>query len=45
MADELQRLILDIHDGAVQKLFAAASYLALLQAQLNDQPPELRRCV
>ena len=42
MADELQRLILDIHDGAVQKLFAAASYLALLQAQLNDQPPELR---
>lgn len=42
MEDELQRLILDIHDGAVQKLFAAASHLALLQAQLNDYPPELR---
>jgi signal transduction histidine kinase len=41
MEDELQRLILDIHDGAVQKLYAAASHLALLQAQLSDAPSEL----
>jgi signal transduction histidine kinase len=34
--EELQRLILDIHDGPVQKLFAVSSHLALLQAQLSD---------
>lgn len=31
---ELQRIILDIHDGPVQKLFAALSQVNLLQARL-----------
>lgn len=39
--EELQRIILDIHDGPVQKLFAVSSHLALLQARLADHPPEL----
>lgn len=42
MEEELQRIILDLHDGAVQKLFAAASHLALLQAQLDAQAPAVR---
>ena len=40
--EELQRLILDIHDGPVQKLFAVSSHLTLLQAQLADGPEPLR---
>lgn len=40
--EELQRIILDIHDGPVQKLFAVSSHLALLQARLADYAPELR---
>ncbi|KPV53025.1 histidine kinase [Kouleothrix aurantiaca] len=40
--EELQRIVLDIHDGPVQKLFALSSHLALLQAQLGDTPPEAR---
>jgi signal transduction histidine kinase len=40
--EELQRIILDIHDGPVQKLFVVSSHLALLQGQLADQPPTLR---
>jgi signal transduction histidine kinase len=41
--EELQRLILDIHDGPVQNLFAASSHVALLQSQIEDGPPALRR--
>ncbi len=33
--EELQRIILDIHDGPVQKLFAALSQVNLLQHQLE----------
>jgi len=32
---ELQRIILDIHDGPVQKLFAALSQVTLLQSRLD----------
>ena len=35
--EEWQRIVLDIHDGPVQKLFALSSHLALLQAQLDDK--------
>lgn len=41
--EELQRLILDIHDGPVQKLFVVSSQLALLQARLAECPPETQR--
>jgi len=34
--EELQRIILDIHDGPVQKLFAVSSHLALVQARLEE---------
>lgn len=40
--EELQRIILDIHDGPVQKLFAVSSQLAMMQRQLEDSPAELR---
>jgi signal transduction histidine kinase len=43
--EELQRIILDIHDGPVQKLFVVSSRLALLQSRLGDGPDELRRAV
>ncbi len=33
--EELQRIILDIHDGPVQKLFAALSQVNLLQRQIH----------
>lgn len=33
--EELQHIILNIHDGPVQKLFAALAQLSLLQAQLT----------
>lgn len=33
--EELQHIILDIHDGPVQKLFAALTQLNLLQAQMT----------
>ncbi len=33
--EELQRIILDIHDGPVQKLFAALSQVNLLQRQIR----------
>lgn len=36
--EELQRIILDIHDGPVQKLFAALSQLTLLRNQLAARP-------
>jgi signal transduction histidine kinase len=35
---ELQRIILDIHDGPVQKLFAAATQLAIVQSQIEAAP-------
>jgi signal transduction histidine kinase len=35
--EELSRIILDIHDGPVQYLFAALSLLARMQHQLDDQ--------
>lgn len=41
--EELQRIILDIHDGPVQNLFVVSSHLAVLQARLADCPEELRK--
>ena len=41
--EEMQRIILDIHDGPVQKLFVVSSHLALLQGQVADLPAEQRR--
>ncbi len=39
--EELQRIVLDIHDGPVQKLFAALSQVNLLQHQLRyGNPPD-----
>jgi signal transduction histidine kinase len=43
--EELQRIILDIHDGPVQKLFVVSSRLALLQSRLADGPEELRQAI
>lgn len=40
--EDLHRLVLDIHDGPVQKLFAASSHLSLLQALLDDMAPSVR---
>jgi signal transduction histidine kinase len=37
--EELSRIILDIHDGPVQYLFAALSLLARVQHQLDTQNP------
>jgi signal transduction histidine kinase len=36
--EELQRIILDIHDGPVQKLFVVSSRLSLLRSRLADGP-------
>ncbi len=36
--EELQRLVLDIHDGPVQDLFAALSQLSLLRTHLSTTP-------
>ncbi len=38
--EEFQRLILDIHDQPVQKLFAALAQLTLLHSRLSDILPE-----
>lgn len=43
--EELQRIILDIHDGPVQKLFAASSQIALLQSQIIKEDETLQRIV
>jgi signal transduction histidine kinase len=41
--EELQRIVLDIHDGPVQKLFVVSSHLALLQARVAEcQDEQLR---
>jgi signal transduction histidine kinase len=42
--EELQRIVLDIHDGPVQNLFAALSQLALLRAQLAALPQPPAEC-
>ncbi|MGZ8377620.1 MAG: sensor histidine kinase [Gemmatirosa sp.] len=39
---ELRRVLLDIHDGAVQYVYAALSQLDLLRRALVDAPPEAR---
>ena len=36
--EELQRIILDVHDGPVQKLFAALSQIDLLKTRLASEP-------
>jgi signal transduction histidine kinase len=41
--EELQRIILDIHDGPVQKLFVVSSRLSLLRSRLAEGPDDLRR--
>ena len=40
---ELQRIVLDMHDGPVQDIFAAVSHLQLLQRDLTDEPEAARR--
>lgn len=40
---ELQRIVLDMHDGPVQDLFAAMSHLQLLERELVGQPEARRR--
>jgi len=42
--EELQHIVLDIHDGPVQNLFAALSQLTLLKARLNNLPPPADEC-
>lgn len=45
--EELQHIVLDIHDGPVQNLFAALSQLTLLRARMSGtQPaPDLEACL
>ena len=43
--EELQRIVLDIHDGPVQNLFAALSQLTLLRARISDLQPPADECV
>lgn len=38
--EELQRIILDIHDGPVQNLFAALSQLSVVRRRLADLPDQ-----
>lgn len=40
---ELQRIVLDMHDGPVQDIFAAVSHLQLLQRELAYEPEAARR--
>ncbi len=40
--EELQRIILDIHDGPVQKLFAASFQLEMMEGMLERLPEEVR---
>ena len=40
---ELQRIVLDMHDGPVQDIFAAVSHLQLLQRDLAYEPEAARR--
>jgi signal transduction histidine kinase len=43
--EELQRIVLDIHDGPVQNLFAALSQLTLLRARISGLGPPAEECV
>ncbi len=40
---ELQRIVLDMHDGPVQDMFAAVSQLQVLQKEVADRPEAARR--
>jgi signal transduction histidine kinase len=40
--EEMQRIILDVHDGPVQKLFAASSQIEALQGRLQHMPEPAR---
>ena len=39
---ELQRIVLDMHDGPVQDIFAAVSQLQLLERTLSDDTSQRR---
>jgi len=43
--EELQRIVLDIHDGPVQNLFAALSQLTLLRTRISNLQPPADECV
>jgi len=43
--EELQRIVLDIHDGPVQNLFAALSQLTLLRTRISNLQPPTDECV
>ena len=43
--EELQRIVLDIHDGPVQNLFAALSQLTVLQTQIGALQPFPEDCL
>src|SRR6266446_5821513 len=40
---ELQRIVLDMHDGPVQDIFAALSQLQVLERALASDPPAQQR--
>lgn len=42
--EELQRIVLDIHDGPVQNLFAALSQLTLLRARIGNLDAPAEEC-
>lgn len=42
--EELQRIVLDIHDGPVQNLFAALSQLTLLRARIDGLDAQAEEC-
>lgn len=42
--EELQRIILDIHDGPVQNLFAALSQLSIVRRRLSELPDSGNTC-
>ena len=42
--EELQRIILDIHDGPVQNLFAALSQLSVARRRLAEFPEAAQNC-
>ncbi len=43
--EELQRIVLDIHDGPVQNLFAALSQLTVLRSRIGGLQPSPDECV
>lgn len=43
--EELQRIVLDIHNGPVQNLFAALSQLTLLRARMSGLQPPADDCM